>query len=36
MKKFADFIIEKRLYILIAIILITVFFLYQVVTKLTS
>ena len=35
MKKFADFIIEKRLYILITIILITVFFLYQVVTKLT-
>ncbi len=35
MKRFADFIIEKRLPILIGIILVTLFFLYQVVTNLT-
>ena len=35
MKRFADLIIEKRLFFLIAIILLTAFFLYQTITKLT-
>jgi len=35
MKKFADIIIEKRLYFLIAIIVLTLFFLYEAVTGLT-
>jgi len=35
MKRFADVIIEKRLFFLMGIILITLFFLYQAVTKLT-
>ncbi len=35
MKRFAEFIIEKRVFILIAIILVTLFFFSQIVTKLT-
>jgi len=35
MKRFAEFIIEKRIFILIAIILVTLFFFSQIVTKLT-
>src|SRR5210317_1424934 len=35
MKRFAEFIIEKRFFILIAIILVTLFFFSQIVTKLT-
>jgi len=35
MKRFADIIIEKRLYFLIVILIITAFFLYQAVTRLT-
>ena len=35
MKKFADFVIENRLFFPAVILLITLFFLYQAVTKLT-